>query len=175
MTSPQKKRMKSHSERVRQQIVSGVLSDQVCTQHVFRQPEVTDAIRGLEEVVQKQLVRAYTIPGLPEDVKSQVVVPLVDLEALFSYLISDLSLFVQGGGDVRTMARSFFETEVFDQDEDFDKELYHGVLDEVVRVVNFLVQQLRTTDFDHHAHHTYDLVRILPSRGLLLVRAAYCS
>lgn len=162
-------RMKSHTERVREKIAKGQLTDQVVHQFVFRDPEIVQIVKDLREVFGKLFVRQYNVLGND----NTVIIPLVDVETLLGYLMSDLSSFIQGSGNSYSMARSFFETEVFERDEEIDKELYHGVLNEVVRLIEYLVRQLRTTDFDHHAPHTYDLVRILPSGGLLLVRASY--
>lgn len=180
MTKKKTDRMKSHTERVRQQAAEGSIVDQECTHIVFRDPRITQALRSLEDISKKQLVRTFSMSSIMagltgEPSKQEVIIPLFEVESLFGYLLSDLSLFVQGAGDVRSMARSFFETQVFDQGEEVDQELYHGVLDEVVRVVNLIITQLRNTDFDHHGPHSYDLVRVLPSHGLLLIRAAYRS
>lgn len=161
--------MNTHTERVRQSVVSGALTDQDVRQFVFRDPDIVKAVADLKEVFDKSMVRTYSTG---QD-KTELLIPLVDVETLLGYLISDLSVFVQGSGDVRMMAKSFFETEVFERDEEIDKELYNGVLDEIVRLIHNLVEQLRTTELDHHAPHSYDLVRILPSGGLLLIRAGY--
>lgn len=165
------KPISSHTERVRQKVVSGELTDQVVTYVVFRQPEVAKVVQDLSEVFGKIMVTIYPVGSD----KTEVIIPLVDMSALLSFMISDLSIFIQGSGDVRMMAKSFFETEVFDRDEEIDTELYSVVLDEIVRLVHYLVEQLRTTEFDHHAPHSYDLVRILHSGGLLLARASYRS
>lgn len=169
---PNKKaRMINHTERLRTQIADGVICDQVTNQFVFRDPEIVQIVKDLREIFGKAFVRTYNNTAVAQT----VIVPLIEMETLLGYLLSELSIFIQGAGDIRTMARGFFETEVFELDEEIDKELYSAVLDEIVRLVEHLVNKLRTTEFDHHAPHTYDLVRILPSDGLLLIRASYRS
>jgi hypothetical protein len=165
------KRLKSHTERLRQEVAIGSINDQEVKQIVFRQPEVVKAIQDLKEVFGKLLVKVYNPPGVDTD----IIIPLVDIEALMGFLLSELSCFIQGSGNVRMMAKSFLHAEVFERDEEIDTELYNSVLDEIERLVGYLIRQLQSTDFDHHAPHSYDLVRILHGDGLLLIRASYRS
>ena len=61
------KRLKSHTERLRQEVAIGSINDQEVKQIVFRQPEVVKAIQDLKEVFGKLLVKVYNQRAIDPD------------------------------------------------------------------------------------------------------------
>jgi hypothetical protein len=166
-----KQRLNSSTESVRQQIVNGEIDDQDVIQFGFIDPLVTQIVKDLSDVFAKFMIKS----SFTSTCGTEIIVPMMDTTVLLSYLISYLDVFIQDELKIRTMAKSFFETEVFEVNEEIDQDLYNAVLNEITLLMKYLVDKFITNEADHHAPHSYDLVRILPANGLLLIRAGYRS
>lgn len=130
---------------------------------VVRDPEVIDLIRELRHVLNDTCIQTKNYSG------DYLNIPVIDLDAMLEYVMSDLDKIVAGSITAESVARQYIFTEVMDHDVEFTP-LIAGVMHLVMRILIIAANNVLTHPFDHYVPHQYELQRVLPSGGLVLRR-----
>ncbi len=100
---------------------------------------------------------------------SYLEIPVIDMEAMLEYLLSDLDKLIAGEMSSTRAVNHYVITEVLDHDAEFTP-LLKGVMDIVHELLQIVTLSILEHPLDHHAPHRYELHQILPSGGLVLRR-----